>query len=380
MVAGSPISRFLFLSACFVIVVAGMKAAEPILVPFLLSLFIAVICSPPLHWMAKKGIPGTVAMLIVISVIVIFGAIMGMILGSSIADFRQDLPQYQERLTLLTGELFVKLESMGLSIDASQLKNSFNPSAALSMAGNTLASFGNLMTNAFLILLTVVFILAEEVGFTEKLKFSRNSNKSLDAIEKFTAGVNQYMAIKMAMSMLTGFLILLWLWFLNVDYFVLWGLLAFLLNFVPTLGSIIAAVPAVLLATVQLGVGDAVLVGLGFLSVNFGVGNLLEPRVMGRGLNLSALVVFLSLVFWGWVLGPVGMLLSIPLTMTVKIALESFEETRWISVMLGSGKDVSWQDEEADLALLNVGVPAGDTDSESEQRQEESNDQQVPPK
>ena len=140
------------------------------------------------------------------------------------------------------------------------------------------------------------------------------------------------------MSLLTGTIILVWLWILGVDYFVLWGMLAFLLNFVPTLGSIIAAIPAVLLAVVQLGVGDAVLVGVGFLAVNLGVGNILEPRVMGRGLDLSTLVVFLSLVFWGWVLGPVGMLLSIPLTITVKIALESVDETRWIGVLLSSGR------------------------------------------
>jgi len=117
-------------------------------------------------------------------------------------------------------------------------------------------------------------------------------------------------------------------------------LLAFLLNFVPTLGSIIAAVPAVLLALVQLGVGDAALVAAGYLAVNTVVGNGLEPRMMGRGLNLSALVVFLSLVFWGWVLGPVGMLLSVPLTMTVKIALESSDETKWVGAMLGSGQDI----------------------------------------
>ncbi len=352
MTFSSPIAKFLFVMACFVVVVAGMKSAEPILVPFLLSLFIAVICTPPLIWMQKKGIPNGVAMLIVIAAIVVGGILVGLVVGSSIADFRQDLPEYQARLTALTGEAFAKLQAAGIGIDTAQLKESFNPSAALSLAGNTLASFGNLMTNAFLILLTVVFILAEEVGFREKLKFAGDSQKTLDAIEKFTSGVNQYVAIKTSMSLLTGMLVLVWLWILGVDYFVLWGLLAFLLNFVPTLGSIIAAVPAVLLAIVQLGVGDALLAGAGFFVVNFVVGNVLEPRVMGRGLNLSALVVFLSLVFWGWVLGPVGMLLSIPLTMTVKIALESFDDTRWFGIMLGSGKGLEERELEEPVAAL----------------------------
>lgn len=350
----SPIGRFLFVMACFIVVVAGMRAAESLLVPFLLSLFIAVICTPPLVWLKKKGLPNGLAMLTVISAIVICSVLVGAVVGSSISAFRQDLPDYQIRLTELTGQLFVYLESLGLSIDIAQLRDGFNPSAALSMAGNTLAQLGNMMTNAFLILLTVVFILAEEVGFTQKLKVLGNSEKTLHAIDMFTNGVNQYVAIKTMMSLLTGLLILVWLWMIGVDYFVLWGLLAFLLNFVPTLGSIIAAVPAVLLAVVQLGVGEAALAGLGFLAVNFGVGNVLEPRIMGKGLNLSTLVVFLSLVFWGWVLGPIGMLLSIPLTMTVKIATESFEDTRWIGVILGSGKDVFQEsDLMSDFRLMN---------------------------
>lgn len=337
----STISNFMLGLAAFVVVVAGMRAAESLLIPFLLSLFIAVICTPPLLWMKSKGLPGWLAMIIVIVNVAICGAVVGVIVGAAIADFRQDLPEYQQRLTDITADIFLKLESLGISVDAQRIRASFNPAAALSFAGNTLASLGNIMTNAFMILLTVVFILGEEVGFSEKLKStSRNSEKTIEAINQFTTGVNRYMAIKALMSLLTGSLILVWLWFLKVDYFVLWGTLAFLLNFVPTLGSIIAAIPAVLLAVVQLGFGEAAMVGAGFLAANLGVGNVLEPRMMGRGLDLSTLVVFLSLVFWGWVLGPVGMLLSVPLTMTVKIALESFDETRWLGVLLSSGRSL----------------------------------------
>lgn len=356
MAFSSPIARFLLVMASFVVVVAGMRAAESLLIPFLLSLFIAIICTPPLIWLRDKGVPNALAMLIVVAAIVICGIGVGAIVGSSINDFRGDLPGHQVRLTLLTSEFFGYLETLGISVDVAQLREGFNPSAALSMAGNTLAQFGNMMTNAFLILLTVIFILGEEVGFTEKLKLLGNSDKTLAAIERFTRGVNQYVAIKTMVSLLTGFLILIWLWILGVDYFILWGVLAFLLNFVPTLGSIIAAVPAVLLAIIQLSVGDAVLVGIGFLVVNVVVGNVLEPKIMGKGLNLSALVVFLSLVFWGWVLGPIGMLLSIPLTMTVKIALESFEDTRWIAVILGAGTEAD-HGEESPASTLSLHLP-----------------------
>lgn len=338
----SPIARFLILMAAFIIIVAGMRAAEELLVPFLLSLFIAVICSPPLGWLKKRGVPNGLAILSIIGLIVIAGLLIGAVVGASINSFRGDLPEYQARLQVLSGGLQQRLAGLGVVIAPEHWRESFNPSAALALAGNTLASFGNVMTNAFLILLTVIFILAEEVGFSDKLRKSNSSSdKSLVAIARFTDSVNQYMAIKTLLSFATGILIMVWLMIFGIDYAVLWGLLAFLLNFVPTLGSILAAIPAVLLALVQLGPGSALLAALGFLMVNVGIGNILEPRIMGRGLNLAALVVFLSLVFWGWVLGPVGMLLSVPLTMTVKIALESFEDTRWVGIMLGSGKSAS---------------------------------------
>jgi len=149
------------------------------------------------------------------------------------------------------------------------------------------------------------------------------------------------LAIKAAISLLTGLIIFIWLWILGVDYAILWGLLAFLLNFIPTVGSFIAAVPAVLLALVQLGVLHAGLTLGGFVVVNLVMGNAIEPRWMGRGLNLSPLVVFVSLVLWGWVLGPVGMLLSIPLTIMIKIALENQPESRWIGIMLGGASNAN---------------------------------------
>jgi predicted PurR-regulated permease PerM len=155
-------------------------------------------------------------------------------------------------------------------------------------------------------------------------------------LAQFSDSVHSYLGIKAAISLVTGLLIFIWLSILGVDYAVLWGLLAFLLNFVPTVGSFIAAVPAVLLAVVQLGLLHAGLTLAGFVVVNLVMGNMIEPRWMGRGLNLSPLVVFVSLVLWGWVLGPVGMLLSIPLTIMIKIALESQQETRWIGIMLGA--------------------------------------------
>jgi len=259
------------------------------------------------------------------------------VIGSSIDNFRQDIPVYSDKLSAMSTGVQQWLSLRGVEIDAQQWQSSFDPGAVMKLVGSTLASFGNVMTNAVMILLTVVFILAENIGFGEKLRLARGGNTSQEWLNKFSDSVHNYLAIKAAISLATGLLIFIWLSILGVDYAVLWGLLAFLLNFVPTVGSFIAAVPAVLLALVQLGFVHAGLTLLGFVLVNLVMGNMIEPRWMGKGLNLSPLVVFVSLVLWGWVLGPVGMLLSIPLTIMIKIALENQPDTRWISIMLGGG-------------------------------------------
>jgi len=334
----APLARFLLGCAAFVVVVAGMKAAESLLVPFLLSIFISVICAPPLAWLTKRRVPLALAMLSIIGFIVIFGMAVGAIVSTSINDFSQDLPTYQAKLSALMSSFLQWLESMGIALPVDQIKGNIKPGTVMGMVGKTLASLGNVMTNAFLILLTVIFILSESAMFHSKLQRAAvEGSKSLEAIERFTSSINQYMAIKTGLSLLTGVLIMCWLWLIGVDYPVLWGLVAFLLNFVPNLGSILAAIPAVLLALIQLGTGEALLTAVGYVFANILVGNVLEPRMMGKGLDLSTLVVFLSLVFWGWVLGPVGMLLSVPLTMTVKIALESTGRPSMASVLLGSG-------------------------------------------
>lgn len=332
----STAARFIVLSAAFVVTIAGMKAAESLLVPFLLSVFIALICSPLLAWLKSKKVPGSLAILFIILAVIAVGILLGTVVSSSIQDFRYELPTYQARLQEISFSLQQGLSGFGVNYDLTQWRESLNPGVVMQIAGNTLASFGNVMTNAFMILLTVVFILAEDVGFTEKLaRAQKVPEQSLDGILRFRESVNNYLGIKTLMSLLTATLIVICLWLLKVDYPVMWGMLAFLLNFVPTVGSILAAVPAVLLALIQLGPLAAGLAGAGYVVVNVVVGNILEPRWMGKGLNLSPLIVFLSLVFWGWVLGPVGMLLSIPLTILVKIALENDEQTRWLGVMLG---------------------------------------------
>lgn len=330
--------RFLVTAACFVIIVAGMRTASSILVPLLLSLFIAKICTPFLFWMQRKRIPNVLAVVIILVAIVGIGWLLAVFVGSSLNSFSRALPLYQERLAGQTAALASWLSSHGMEVSYQVLIDYFDPRKAMGVVASTLTGLRAVLTNIFLILLTVVFILLEASGFPQKLRAAlTDPDESLARLSKISESVNRYLLIKSLFSMLTGTAIWIWLLILGVDYPLLWGLLAFLLNFVPNIGSMIAAVPALLLALIQLGTSSALLTLLGYAVVNVSIGSIMEPKFMGRGLGLSTLVVFLSLVFWGWVLGPVGMLLSVPLTMIVKIALESDDNTRWLGIMLGSG-------------------------------------------
>jgi len=329
-------SQLLLTIAAFVVVVAGMKAAVAILVPFLLAAFIAIIGGAPLFWLQRKRLPAWLALLIVIFGIFVIGFLIVGLVGSSVKDFSEDLPVYQEKLKQQTTAIIAWLASHGVDTSGLALEEKFDPGSIMRLVSALLNSLGNVLTNGFLILMTVIFILLEASSFPEKLRtILGDADSSLVHFNDFTDNVKQYMAIKTLVSLATGVLVTIWIAIIGVDYPLLWGLLAFALNYVPNIGSIIAAIPVVLLATIQLGIIQAVAVAIGYLVVNIVMGSVIEPRFMGRGLGLSTLVVFLSLIFWGWVLGPVGMLLSVPLTITAKIALDSSEETRWIGVLLG---------------------------------------------
>ena len=329
-------SKTLLTIAAFVVVVAGMSAAKVILVPFLLAAFIAIISAPPLFWLQRKGLPTWLSLLIVIIGVLFIGLLVAYLVGSSVKDFSRDLPVYEAKLKQQTALIVGWLEKLGVDISDLALTKIFNPSAAMKLVAVLLNSLGNVLANGFLILMTVIFMLLEASSFPTKLRtVLSDPQSSLTRLDIFISNVKHYMAIKTLISLVTGIFITIWLTIIGVDYPLLWGLLAFALNYVPNIGSIIAAVPAVLLAIIQLGLMRAIFAAVGYIVINLLMGSVIEPRFMGRGLGLSTLIVFLSLLFWGWILGPVGMLLSVPLTITAKIALDSRDDTRWIAVLLG---------------------------------------------
>lgn len=328
--------------ASLVIIVAGMKAASSLIVPFLLAVFLAIICAPLLFWLQKRGIPELLGLLMILAIVVGLWLMLAMLVSTALSEFSRNVPYYQDRLNLILRAMLAWLAGYGISIDSALVVEILNPGKIMKLIGGTLNGLGGMLTNAFLILLTFVFLLLEAAGIPDKIKAIRgNSENSLIEYVEITSGVNRYLAMKTMTSLATALAVYLFLFFQNVDFAILWAVFAFLLNFVPNIGSIIAAIPAVLLALIQLGPLNALITAIGYLVINIIIGSIVEPRIMGKSVGLSTLVVFLSLAFWGWVLGPVGMLLSVPLTMTVKVALSGSESTRWIGLLLGSTKDVS---------------------------------------
>jgi predicted PurR-regulated permease PerM len=281
-------------------------------------------------------VPSKLAVGLIAGGILVFGSLLVLLVVLSVNSFLVDLPKDQERLSALTASAIDWLNAHGVNVSGEALRQHFDLGKVMEFVGSILAKLGGVIGSGFLVLITIVFILLEVSGFPRKLRATfTNPEKSLAGLREFGDAARRYLFIKTLMGVACGVTIGIWLWILGVKYAFLLGFIVFLLNFVPYIGSYIAAIPAVLLALAEQGLGPAALVLLGYLTVNVVLGNFVEPRLMGAQLGLSALVVFTSLLIWGWVLGPAGMILAVPLTILLRIALESKDDTRWIAYLLG---------------------------------------------
>ncbi len=327
-------SRTMLVTASAFIIIWGLKLSSVIIIPFLLSTLIAVLCSTPMFWLQRKGVPKGLAILLITLGIIILGSILFSFLGSAVSDFTSRLPYYQLQFNTRFSYILSELSKYG--IDTTALLQ-LNTGAFVHLVRQAVSSIGGILSNTLLILLTVIFMLFEAAGFPNKLKIAFGSENKLpiDNSDKIIKGIKRYLALKFLTSLATGILITIWVQLMHIDFPILWGIVAFFFNFIPTIGSIIASIPAILLAFVSGGLSSLIITAIGYIVINVFISNGIEPKIMGQGVGLSTLVVFLSLLFWGWVLGPVGMLLSVPLTMTLKIALESKESTKWMAILLG---------------------------------------------
>lgn len=336
-IVGGRGARFLLLAACLVVVVYGLRAAAAILVPFALALFLTVLSLPLLSWLQRRRVPSWLAVLLtVLANVAALGAV-GLMVSQTLNEFVAALPRYTAGLQRMAAASIARIEAHGIGVSRWISTDLIDPGRVMDMAGGALRGIAAFLSSAFLVVIFMSFMLAEAAAFPGKLR-SALGGRHLGRYATVTREVQHYLGIKTLVSLATGLLVGLWVWAMGVDFPILWGLVAFLLNYIPTIGSILAALPAVLLALVQFGASRGALVVLGYLAVNVGLGNLLEPNVMGRRLGLSPLVVILSLLFWGWLWGPVGMLLAVPLTMVLRITLEHTEDLHWVAVLLGPGE------------------------------------------
>ncbi len=333
--------RTLLIAAAFIIVVAGLKAAGSILVPVLLAAFLAVLSLPPIAWLRRHKLPTWASVLVVFTGVLLgFGAV-SVFIGTSVRDFSDNIPFYQSRIQEQIVPVIEWVASYGVELSTDELLQELDGGRVMAYFAGALSTASSVLSDTLFVLLTTIFIIAEAAGLPNKIRIAMGRpDADLSRFSRVLSSLQGYLSIKSQVSLVTGVLAGVLVAVVGVDYAFLWALLAFLLNFVPTLGSIIAAVPPVLLALIQFGWERAVIVLVGYLTINLVMGNVIEPRLMGRRLGLSTLVVFLSLVFWGYVWGPLGMLLCVPLTMLVKILLENSDDLKWLAVMLGSGAEI----------------------------------------
>ncbi len=323
--------------AAYLIIIGVAMYASSIITPIMLALFISIILAQPISWLEKKKIPSGWAITIVLigSFLLFFG--MGEIIGSSVAQFSQDAPQYADKLSNISTSFFDTLHGLGFDLSLDNIENTVNPGRVMSFGAGFLGEIGSLMGNLFLIIFVLIFVLLETNSFSIKMNaIIDTSDGAVSYFSRIGDSIRQYLGLMTIISLLTGGLVWLALVIIGVKYAILWAFLVFLLNFIPNIGSIVAGVPAILFAAVQLGFGGAMWTLGSYLAINMIVGNVIQPQIMGKGLGLSTLIVFISLIFWGFIFGTVGMFLSVPLTMIVKIILEQNESTKWIAILLGT--------------------------------------------
>lgn len=335
------LSTVLLTLASLVVLIAGLQAAGQVLLPVLFAAFLAILCQPLVKLLMQWRVPRVLAVFAV--VVLLTGALVGLtaLLGDSVRRFTESIPQYQGRLDELVTSIEATLTAWGLPpppVDADM--SLVDPGALLTALGQTLSAVLTVLSRLVIVVLTTAFILLEAAELDHKVRvvFGAESAVTRSLLEG-SRTVQRYLAIKTVASLCTGALVGALNAALGLDFALLWGVVAFLFNFVPSIGSIVAALPAVLLALVQLGPVPAVVIAIGYAAVNVAIGNVIEPRVLGRRLGLSPLVVILSLFFWGFVWGPTGMLLSVPMTVVLKLLLEVSPGGNQIAVMLGPAQD-----------------------------------------
>ena len=333
----SYIKSYFFYFATSIIIIAGIKAASEIVIILFLAIFIASIISTLINFLEKKHIPKFISYLFVIGGFILVSLLLSYIVNISLKDFLSNLPEYQKQLQTVVVKGATIVESYGYEVDRGTLLEALNLNSFFGITTNLIGSIGTFLSKFLLLIIGIAFILAESKSFERKIRIIfEKDHKKLEHFHLFSSNIQKYFSVKTATSFFTGLLVAMMLIFYEIDYPILWGVIAMLFNFVPVVGSIIAAIPAILLSLVSADLNTTILLTVLYVIINISISNILEPKFMGKELGLSPLVIFFSLIFWGWVLGIVGMFLAVPITMTLKIAFNSTKETRWLAIFMSN--------------------------------------------
>jgi predicted PurR-regulated permease PerM len=328
--------------AALVIILAGIHAAADIIVQLLMALFFAIVLNPLVTWFLRRGVKRPVAITIVVVVMMIVLTALFGVLAASFNEFITMLPKYNKELTRKVLQLQDMMPFLHLHMSPERMLQRMDSDKMMAFATLLMTGLSNAMASIVLLVMTVVFMLFEVRHLPYKLRFALNNPQiHIAGLHRALKGVSHYLALKTLISLWTGAIIWLGLMLLDVQFALMWGVLAFLLNYVPNIGSVISAIPPMIQAFLFNGFYEFMMVGILFLVVHMILGNMVEPRMMGHRLGMSTMVVFLSLLIWGWLLGPVGMLLSVPLTSVCKIWMETTKGGSKLAILLGPGRPKS---------------------------------------
>jgi len=327
-------ASFLQVLATTVVVLVGVRLAAPVLNPIFFAVVLSLLFGPIYAWLGRRGLPKPVALVVMLFGMTLLFAVIFYVLGASIARFSAGIGSYSPELGRRLAAIQVLVDRIGLA--NVNLRDVVEPRVLTGAVGVVLSGIAGFLSNLFLILMIVLFLLAEGPALMERLRAS--AGKDHPQVERLAfvgRGVVRQFGLRAILNLVTavGFTVLLLV--LGVDFALMWGILTFFLSFVPYIGLVLAAAPPVLLALAEFGLGRALLVIAGVTVVNILAENVLSPMMMSRGLSISPTVVFLSFVFWAWLLGGPGAFLALPMTLFVAVMLDTFPETRWLANVVG---------------------------------------------
>lgn len=318
-----------------------LKAAQVVVLPLIIAWLLSYLFAPVVNFLARHKVPTGVAVLAVLLILVGFFYLIGFFVQTRVMQFINQYDEYAVQLNQIASDAMVRFNIPETYFDEFDWTGQIGKRLV-----NLSGSFVNIVSNMGMILIFLVFMLLGKPYGRRKLHEAfqgDRAEKITSVTDSITGQISRYLSIKLAVSAVTAVLVYLALIIMKVDFPVTWAVFTFLLNFIPTVGSIIATVPPVLVALVKFypGFWPAVIVLILLLAIQQTMGSFIEPKLMGDSLNLSPVVILLSLVFWGWLWGITGALLSVPIAAAIKIVCENIDALRPVSVLMGTGKNIS---------------------------------------